>query len=147
MIAEFPERDFKLVVDDRNVGNNYKVGNLTNMYRWANHDIIVVSDSDIRVGRSSLRTIAGPFQDLEVGPRNRVWTRWPRPRSCVCSSTPSIPRPMPLVPAVAMVMQSGAISLLGAGGTLFTDPDNGSGVALNSPVSSSHFSLGANLGR
>ncbi len=74
LIAEFPERDFKLVVDDRNVGNNYKVGNLTNMYRWAKHDIIVVSDSDIRVGRSYLRTIAGPFQDLEVGAVTCLYT-------------------------------------------------------------------------
>lgn len=74
VIAEFPERDVKLVVDDRIVGNNYKVGNLTNMYRWAKHDIIVVADSDIRVGRSYLRTIAGPLQDQNVGAVTCLYT-------------------------------------------------------------------------
>ncbi len=63
-----------IVGDDRNVGSNYKVGDLTNMYRWAKHDIIVVSDSDIRVGRTYLRNIAGPFQDLEVGAVTCLYT-------------------------------------------------------------------------
>ncbi len=37
--------------------------------------------------------------------------------------------------------------LLGAGGAFFTDPDNGSGVALDSPAPYLGFSLGVNLGR
>jgi len=55
--AEYPEVDIDLVVDPRVYGSNYKVSNLHNMYRHAKHDIIVIADSDIRVGPHYLRRL------------------------------------------------------------------------------------------
>jgi ceramide glucosyltransferase len=65
--AEFPERRLDLVVDGRVYGTNYKVSNLHNMYRLAAHEIIVVADSDIRVGSDYLRRLVIQLEDPEVG--------------------------------------------------------------------------------
>ena len=60
--------DIELVVDERVYGANYKVSNLHNMYRHAKYDVIVLADSDIRVGPelpgARRRAAAGP----QVGP-------------------------------------------------------------------------------
>jgi len=54
---DFPAVNLRLVVDGRVYGANYKISNLINMYRHAEHDIIVIADSDIRVGPSYLDTL------------------------------------------------------------------------------------------
>lgn len=64
---QFPEHDIELVVDGRLHGPNYKVCNLINAYPEAKHDIIIVCDSDIRVGRDYLREVCAPFADPTVG--------------------------------------------------------------------------------
>jgi ceramide glucosyltransferase len=64
---DFPDIDIDLVVDDRIYGPNYKVCNLINAYPRAGHDIIIVCDSDIRVGERYLREVCAPFKDPEVG--------------------------------------------------------------------------------
>jgi ceramide glucosyltransferase len=46
---------------------NAKVWSLQHMTEAAGHDILVMSDSDIRVERSFLRTIAAEFQDSKLG--------------------------------------------------------------------------------
>ncbi|OFV89104.1 MAG: hypothetical protein A3J75_03400 [Acidobacteria bacterium RBG_16_68_9] len=65
--AEYPQVDITLVVDARAYGTNYKVSNLHNMYRSAQHDVIVIADSDIRVQRDYLRRLVGHLQDPKVG--------------------------------------------------------------------------------
>jgi len=65
--ASFPEIDIELVIDGRIHGPNYKVCNLINAYPKARHDILIVCDSDIRVGPRYLREVAGPFRDPGVG--------------------------------------------------------------------------------
>jgi ceramide glucosyltransferase len=67
LIAELPERDLALVVDGRVIGRNYKVSNLANMMRLARHDIIVMADSDTRVGPDYLDAVAAAFDDPAVG--------------------------------------------------------------------------------
>lgn len=67
VIEAFPERDLTLVIDDRIIGTNYKVSNLSNMAREAKHDIIAVVDSDMRVDAHYLEAIAAPFQDQQIG--------------------------------------------------------------------------------
>lgn len=67
LIAEFPERDLKLVVDTALAGPNRKAANLANIYASARHDIIVLSDSDVRVDRDCLASMAAPFADPAVG--------------------------------------------------------------------------------
>lgn len=67
LIAEFPGRDLAMVVNDRVVGANPKVSNLANMYVRAKHDLLVIADSDVRVGRGYLRAVAAAFSDADVG--------------------------------------------------------------------------------
>ncbi|MEK9752610.1 MAG: bacteriohopanetetrol glucosamine biosynthesis glycosyltransferase HpnI [Rhodospirillaceae bacterium] len=67
LIEEFPGKDLALVVDERVIGRNLKVANLANMFRRARHDLIVVADSDMRVGRGYLAAVAGTFTDPRVG--------------------------------------------------------------------------------
>ena len=63
----FPDVDMELVVNGRLHGPNYKVGNLINAFPRAKHDLIIVCDSDIRVGPDYLRQVCAPFADPAVG--------------------------------------------------------------------------------
>lgn len=67
LMAEYPQLDLRLVVSDRPVGANPKVSNLANLYEAAKYDILVVADSDIRVGPDYLRAVVAPLEDPEVG--------------------------------------------------------------------------------
>jgi ceramide glucosyltransferase len=67
VIESRPDSDITLVVDPRASGSNLKVANLENMLPTARHDLLVIADSDMRVGRSYLRALAGPLQDPKVG--------------------------------------------------------------------------------
>lgn len=62
----FPERRIKLVVG-RPVGANQKVGLLYYMEREARHDVLVLSDSDMRVGPDYLRRVVAPLAEPDVG--------------------------------------------------------------------------------
>lgn len=65
--AEFPQLAIELVVDGRIYGTNYKVSNLHNMYQHARHGVIVLADSDIRVGPDYLTRVVEPLRDARVG--------------------------------------------------------------------------------
>ena len=67
IIAELPGRDISLVVDPRVHGANLKVSNLVNAFSAAKHDIIIISDSDMRVRADYLVKISKPFRDTSVG--------------------------------------------------------------------------------
>lgn len=67
LIAEHPDRDICLIIDDQTSGSNPKVSNLQNMYRAAKHSILVIADSDMRVDANYLSTIVASFQDETVG--------------------------------------------------------------------------------
>lgn len=67
LIAEFPDRDLALVVDDTAHGANLKVGNLINMARVAKYDVFVVSDSDTRIGRDGLARVTAPLAEPGIG--------------------------------------------------------------------------------
>ncbi|HLZ98708.1 MAG TPA: bacteriohopanetetrol glucosamine biosynthesis glycosyltransferase HpnI [Steroidobacteraceae bacterium] len=64
---EFPHRDLDLVVDRRQHGSSRKVSNMVNMMPLARHDVFVISDSDVRVGRDYLARVVAPLLDPEVG--------------------------------------------------------------------------------
>jgi ceramide glucosyltransferase len=76
--AEFPDRDIALVVDPRIIGVNHKVSNLANMMAAAKHDILIVSDSDMRVRPDYLRKVAAPFRSGQVGAVTCLYTGVPR---------------------------------------------------------------------
>lgn len=65
--ADFPAVSLQLVVDPTLHGPNRKVGNLINAWPHVRHDIIVIVDSDVRVGPGYLRATVAPFADHEVG--------------------------------------------------------------------------------
>jgi ceramide glucosyltransferase len=67
VMQESTGHDTILTVDPRIIGANRKVSNLAAIFRHAKHDIVVVADSDIRVGSEYLRAIAAPFEDDRVG--------------------------------------------------------------------------------
>jgi ceramide glucosyltransferase len=65
--VDFPALDIDLVMDGRIYGPNYKVNNLINAFPLAKHEIIIVCDSDIRVGERYLREVCALFADPRVG--------------------------------------------------------------------------------
>lgn len=74
IIHNFPDLDIQLVVGDasgdlsqRIIGTNLKVSNLANAVTEAKYDILLIADSDIRVGRDYLRRVIQPLQDSDVG--------------------------------------------------------------------------------
>ena len=56
-----------LVVEPAAHGANAKIANLINMLPKARHDIIILCDSDMAVGRDYLSTILGALDEPEVG--------------------------------------------------------------------------------
>lgn len=67
LARNFPERTIKLIVGAEPLGVSDKVNKLCRMVRAAAHEIVLVSDSDVRVGPGYLRAIAAPFHDPKVG--------------------------------------------------------------------------------
>jgi len=65
--ATFPGRAIQLVHCPRVFGHNAKVSNLMTMIARARYDIVLIVDSDIRVGRDYLRQIVAPMARDDVG--------------------------------------------------------------------------------
>jgi ceramide glucosyltransferase len=63
----FPERKIKLIVGSEPLGVSDKVNKLCRMVREATHEIVAVSDSDVRVEPQYLRAIAAPFRHPTIG--------------------------------------------------------------------------------
>lgn len=64
---EFPNVDMTLVIDDRHLGSNFKVTNLQNMLPAAKHDVLVISDSDMRVASDYLSAVTAVLGRPGVG--------------------------------------------------------------------------------
>jgi ceramide glucosyltransferase len=65
--ADLPEVDIVLVSNPVLHGANYKVSNLINMMPTAKHDVLVLSDSDMRVGRNYLDAVIETLQRPGAG--------------------------------------------------------------------------------
>jgi ceramide glucosyltransferase len=65
--AKYPNRAIELIVCDRVLGANIKVGNLAQMLPAARHKLLLVNDSDIRVPADYLRKAITPLADDSVG--------------------------------------------------------------------------------
>lgn len=63
----YPNTAVRLVVDNTQVGMNPKVNNLHNMYPFARHDYLVISDSNVRVPANYLTDLIAHMQDDSVG--------------------------------------------------------------------------------
>ena len=67
IIQDYPQLDLEMVIDTRLHGSNHKVSNLINMFPTAKHDILLVADSDMRVGKNYLHDIVAPFANAANG--------------------------------------------------------------------------------
>ncbi len=67
IIRDFPSRSIRLLIGSEPLGVSDKVNKLCRMTREARHEIILVSDSDVRVEPEFLRAVAAPFRDASVG--------------------------------------------------------------------------------
>ncbi len=67
LIADFPQRPIRLLVGSDPLGASDKVNKLCRMAREARNEVVIVSDSDVRVEPGFLRAVAAPFADAGVG--------------------------------------------------------------------------------
>ncbi len=67
LIATFPHLNIGLTVDTRSHGANRKISNVVNMIPHSHGEVIVLSDSDIRVGPAYLRQITAALQAPGIG--------------------------------------------------------------------------------
>ena len=67
LIADYPQRHISLLIGAEYLGANKKVNNLARLTREAKHEILALSDGDVRVGPKYLRNVVAPLRDSNVG--------------------------------------------------------------------------------
>ena len=67
LIHDFPARSIRLLIGSEPVGASDKVNKLNRMAHEAKHDLLVVTDSDVRVEPGFLRAVAAPFNNPDIG--------------------------------------------------------------------------------
>jgi ceramide glucosyltransferase len=67
LMREFPQCKIRLLVCPEVLGNNRKTSNLVQMLAFAQHDHILINDSDIYVTPDYLRRVMAPFARPQVG--------------------------------------------------------------------------------
>jgi ceramide glucosyltransferase len=65
--GEFPSLPIDVVVTAQQHGSNCKISNLINMMAKARYDVLVMADSDAKVGFDYLRIVTEPLLDRSVG--------------------------------------------------------------------------------
>jgi ceramide glucosyltransferase len=67
LMGEFPQRRIRLFTGAERLGANRKVNKLVLLAHEAQHEILVLTDGDVRVGPNYLREVIAPFADEKVG--------------------------------------------------------------------------------
>jgi ceramide glucosyltransferase len=67
LIADYPERHISLLIGAEYFGANQKVNNLARLTREAKHEVLALSDGDVRVGPQYLRNVVVPLRNGDVG--------------------------------------------------------------------------------
>ena len=67
LIADYPQRHITLLIGAEHFGANQKVNNLARLTRQAQHEILALTDGDVRVGPQYLHNVVAPLQDDNVG--------------------------------------------------------------------------------
>jgi ceramide glucosyltransferase len=64
---DFPERSIRIIYGSGRSGSNDKVAKLARLVQEAKHNVLVISDSDVRVKSDYIRSVIAPLQQPEVG--------------------------------------------------------------------------------
>jgi len=64
---DFPDRRIRVLYGSGRVATNDKVAKLARLVNQAEHEIVVISDSDVRVRPDYLRRVVAPLRDPKVG--------------------------------------------------------------------------------
>jgi len=67
LVADFPDRQIRILSGAPQLGANRKVNNLALLSKEARHEILVQSDADVRVSPYYLKEVVAPFSDPRVG--------------------------------------------------------------------------------
>jgi ceramide glucosyltransferase len=67
LIRDFPERRIRVLFGAGGKGSNDKVVKLSHLVSEAQHEVLVISDSDVRVQPDYMRTVVAPLADPKVG--------------------------------------------------------------------------------
>ena len=67
LIRDFPERPIRVLYGSGRVAANDKVAKLARLVSEAQHEVVVISDSDVRVRPDYLRQVTAPLADPKVG--------------------------------------------------------------------------------
>ncbi len=67
LIAEHPASDAQLIICGEPIGANAKVSKLVELERLAKHEILVISDADVRVPADLLTNVVAPLRGLNCG--------------------------------------------------------------------------------
>lgn len=67
LIHDFPERRIRVLFGSGRNATNDKVAKLARLVSEAQHEVLVISDSDVRVRPDYLRTVVAPLADPKVG--------------------------------------------------------------------------------
>jgi ceramide glucosyltransferase len=67
LARDFPERRIRILFGGDGHAINDKVGKLSRLVREAQHETLVINDSDVRVRPDYLRTVVAPLADPKVG--------------------------------------------------------------------------------
>jgi len=67
LTRDFPERRIRILFGSGGKGSNDKVVKLARLVSEAQHEVVVISDSDVRVKPDYLRSVVAPLADPKVG--------------------------------------------------------------------------------
>ena len=67
VMQEYPRQRIRILSNASQIGSNRKINNLALLAREAQHETLVQSDGDVRVGPNYLKEVVAPFQDDRVG--------------------------------------------------------------------------------